>query len=109
MSRRTRWILLALLDGDAASEASAADEVEAQATRLVANVLGSQRLALDGAVTGAVSAFAATKPNALLVAAYNRAVRHYEDERTGTVQQPVARVLGYDTRPALALGAGAAA
>src|SRR3954452_2102244 len=39
----------ALHDGDAAAETTAADEVEAQATRLVANVLGSQRLALDGA------------------------------------------------------------
>jgi len=96
----------ALRDGDAGSQAAAANEVEAQGTRLVANVLGAQRLKLDDALTGAVSKFAVTKPNGALVTAYNGAVRDYEEQRTGTLQQPAARVLGYDARPVLLLGAG---
>ena len=38
------------------------------------------------------------------MAAYNRAVRAFEEERTGTLAQPVARVLGYDARPLFVLG-----
>jgi hypothetical protein len=55
-------------------------------------------------VTQSLVKFATTKPNADLVTTYNRAVRAYEDERTGTLQRPVARVLGYDARPLLVLG-----
>jgi hypothetical protein len=96
----------ALKSGDADRQAQAANAVEAQATRLLANVLGSQRLKADKASTDALTAFATTKPSAALVTAYNRAVHAYEDERTGTLQQPVARVLGFDARPILELGAG---
>jgi hypothetical protein len=92
--------------GDAGSQANAANAVEAQATRLIANVLGSERLKADKASTDALTTFATTKPNAALVTAYNRAVRAYESERTGTLAQPVARVLGFDARPILVLGAG---
>jgi hypothetical protein len=96
----------ALRDGDAGSQAVAANTLEAQASRLLANVSGSERLKLDQAVTSALTRFATTKPDDALVAAYNRAVRAYEDERTGTLQQPVARILGYDARPVLLLAAG---
>jgi hypothetical protein len=96
----------ALHSGDAGSQATAANAVEAQATRLVANVLGSERLKLESAVTDALTEFTGTKPDAALVKAYNRAVRAYEDERTGALQQPVARVVGADARPVLVLGAG---
>jgi hypothetical protein len=95
----------ALRDGGAGSQAAAANELEAQGTRLVANVGGSERLKLDGAVTSALSKFATTTPNPAFVTAYNRAVHTYEDERTGTWQQPVARALGYDARPVLVLAA----
>ena len=70
------------------------------------NGLGSERLRGDAAVTGSLAKFATTVPNADLVAAYNRAVRDYEDERTGALAQPVARVFGFDARPVLALGTG---
>ena len=33
-------------------------------------------------------------------------MRAYEDERTGGLQQPVARALGYDARPVFVLAAG---
>lgn len=94
----------ALKGGDAGTEAEAANVVEAQATRLVANALGSERLKADPAVTQSLVQFATTKPNSALVTAYNRAVRAYEDERTGTLQRPVGRLLGYDARPFLVLG-----
>jgi len=96
----------ALRDGGAGTQATAANALEAQGTRLVANVFGSERLKGVSAVTDALTKFATTKPDPVLVAAYNRAVRAYEDERTGALQQPVARALGYDARPALVLGAG---
>lgn len=96
----------ALKHGDAGTQAQAANVVEAQATRLIANAFGSERLKADPAVTDSLTQFAATAPNPALVAAYNHAVRAYEDERTGTLQRPVARVLGYDARPLLVLGAG---
>jgi len=94
----------AVKGGDAGAETQAANVVEAQATRLLANALGSQRLKNDRAVTDSLLQFATTKPAPALVSAYNRAVRAYEDERTGTLQQPVARVLGYDARPLFVLG-----
>jgi hypothetical protein len=93
-----------LKNGDAGSQAEAANTVEAQATRLVANAHGSERLKADPAVVQSLTQFAGTKPDPALVSAYNRAVRAYEDERTGTLQRPVARVLGYDARPLLVLG-----
>ncbi len=96
----------ALKDGDAGSQADAANVVEAQATRLIANTFGSERLKADHAVTDSLTKFATTKIDPALVAAYNRAVHAYEDERTGTWQRPVARVLGYDARPLLVLGSG---
>jgi len=96
----------ALQDGDAGAQATAANEVEAQGTRLTANALGSQRLAGDKAVTDSLVKYTQTTPNAARVAAYNTAVRDYEDERTGALAQPVARVFGFDARPVLALGTG---
>jgi hypothetical protein len=97
---------VALHDGDASSQAPAANRVEAQGTRLVANALGSQRLKADKAVTDSLAKFATTVPTAALVDAYNAAVRDYEDARTDALAQPVARVFGFDARPTLALGTG---
>jgi hypothetical protein len=101
-----RWDA-SLHDGDAGTQASAANAVEAQGTRLVANVLGSERIRADKAVTDALSKFATTTPSTTKVDEYNHAVRDYEDERTGTLAQPVARLLGFGARPVLALGTGA--
>jgi hypothetical protein len=95
-----------LKNGDAGEQADAANAVEAQGTRLLANALGSERMKQDKAVTDALTAFATTTPDTTLVAAYNQAVRDYEDERTGTLAQPVAKVFGFDARPVLVLGTG---
>ena len=97
----------ALRDGGAGSQATAANALEGQSTRLIANVLGSERIKGDTAVTSALTTFAGTKPDATLVNAYNAAVRAYEDERTGALQQPVARLLGYGARPAFVFDATA--
>ena len=96
----------ALRDGDAGSQATAANRLEAQGTRLLANVLGSERLKRDPAVTDSLRhSSPTTKPERRTWStAYNRAVRAYEDERTGTLAQPVARVLGFDARPVFVLG-----
>ena len=99
----------ALRGGDAGAQVAAANALEAQGTRLVSNVTGSERLKGDAAVTDAVVAFTTTKPDPALVNAYNQAARDYEDERSGTFAQPVARIFGFDERPVLALGAGAGA
>jgi hypothetical protein len=96
----------ALRDGDAGTQARAANRVEAQGTRLVANALGSERLRGDRAITDSLAKFATTSPNADFVDAYNHAVRDYEDQRTGALAQPVARVFGFEARPILALGTG---
>ena len=65
----------------------------------IANVLGLR--AADGRQGGhrlAWPSSPAPSRTPELVAAYNRAVRAYEDERTGALAQPVARVLGFDAR-----------
>src|SRR5882724_5473545 len=64
-----------LRDSDAGKQATAANEVEAQGTRLTANALGSQRLSSDKAVTDSLVKYAQTTPKPELVAAYNHAVR----------------------------------
>jgi hypothetical protein len=95
----------ALRGGSAADQAQAANRVEAQGTRLVTNALGSDRLKTNTAVTDSLTKFANTKPDPLRVIAYNAAVTDYEDQRTSTLAKPVARILGFDARPTLQLGA----
>jgi hypothetical protein len=63
-------------------------------------------LAADKAVTDSLVKYTQTTPNADRVAAYNRAVRDYEDVRTGGLAQPVARVFGFDARPVLVVDVG---
>jgi hypothetical protein len=89
---------------DVAAEVAAADDLEAQGTRLRANVLGSQRLKELTPLTDAVAAFDAAAPPPALVDAYNHKVKAYQDARTSTAGAPVARVLGFGERPALVLG-----
>lgn len=95
---------VALKDGGAGTQASAANAVEAQGRRLTANALGSPRFKADKAVTDSLVKYAQTTPKPEFVTTYNRAVRDYEDVRTGALAQPVAKVLGFDARPVLVLG-----
>jgi len=96
----------ALRDGGEDAQVTAANALEAQGTRLVANTLGSERIKSVNAVTDSLGQYAATRPPAALVSAYNHAVDRYEDQRTGLLQRPIARLLGYDARPVLVMGAG---
>jgi hypothetical protein len=96
----------AVKDASAGAQVEAANAVEAQGARLLANVLGSERLKGEAAVTDALVKYAQTTPNPALVTAYNTAVRGYEDTRTDALAQPVARALGFDARPVLTLDTG---
>jgi hypothetical protein len=91
---------------DAGAQATAANALEAQGTRLIANALGSDRLKANQAVTDSLVTYAQAKPDPTRVDAYNHAVRDYEDVRTGALAQPVARVLGFDARPVLVVDTG---
>ena len=93
-------------DGDAGTQVQAANSVEAQGARLLANVLGSERLRGNASVTDSLVRYAQSTPNPDLVNAYNTAVRAYEDTRTDALAQPVARVLGFDARPVLVIDTG---
>jgi hypothetical protein len=59
------------------------------------------------ALTSAIVEFNAAAPPQPLIAAYNRAVRAYEDDRNNALRKPVARVFGFDARPVLVTGSGA--
>jgi hypothetical protein len=96
----------AVKDGDAGAQVQAANAVEAQGARLLANVLGSPRLRTDAAATDALVKYSQTTPQPQLVDRYNRTVHDYEDTRTGALAQPVARVFGFDARPVLAVDVG---
>jgi hypothetical protein len=94
----------AIANGDAGSQADAANDLEAQGKRLAANVLVSPRLREVQALTSAIADFNAAAPSQPLIAAYNRAVRAYEDDRNDALRKPVARVFGFDARPLLVIG-----
>ena len=102
-----QWKKLSLLGAhhsDLNAEAVTANELEALARRVSANVAASARLQADPAVQAALVAFGAALPPPPRVKAYNRAVHAYEQQRSGTVHRLVADVLGYEARPELLLG-----
>jgi hypothetical protein len=94
----------ALEDGDAGDQVRASNRLEADGTRLQANVLGSPRLNQSQPLLDALAAYNASAPDPALVRAYNRSVRDYEDTRTGSLEEPVARVFGFGARPVLVVG-----
>jgi hypothetical protein len=88
---------------DAAAEVATANDLEAQTTRLLVNA-GSARFQGDTGLTQALQQVNAHVPAAGAVAAYNRAVRHYQDERDSLLGSPVAGLLGFAERPTFVLG-----
>jgi len=105
-----RWEKLALIGptrADAAKEATTANELEALARRLEANIERSDRLAGDQALGAAKQAFDLTYSEDFVpnIDAYNRAVRRYERERSGALHKLVAGALSYEDRPLLVIGA----
>jgi len=102
-----RWSKLALQGPehtDPAREAKAANELEALARRVRANIAGSDRLNANEALGAAVLTFDQAVVPVPTITQYNRAVRQYERERSGTINRLVAAALGYDARPVLVVG-----
>ncbi len=102
-----RWKSLAArpkADADPGAEARAADALEALARRARAN-MANGRLNGNAELIAAFQAYDTKTPQpASAVADYNRAVRAYQRERSGTVHSAVSSILGYDARPELLLG-----
>jgi len=97
-----RWQRLARVD-DPGSQAPLANDLEALAARVKANVAASDRLNADAAIKASLSVFDRVVVSPPTVEAYNRAVRAYQHARTGTIRRLVADLLGYDGRPQLVL------
>ena len=102
-----RWSTLArrpVEQAEAGPEATAANELEALARRVRANIAASPKLQGVPPVTAAMGAFDQAVVSPPVLDAYNQAVRAYENERDGTVNRLVAKVLGFDSRPQLVIG-----
>jgi hypothetical protein len=67
----------ALDDGDPGDQVEASNRLEADGSRLQANVLGLPRLYQSQELLDALAAYNASAPDPNLVRAYNRAVRDY--------------------------------
>jgi hypothetical protein len=98
-----RWQEIARVD-DPAHQAPLANDLEALAARVKANVASSALLRGNAAINQALAGFDAKVVNPPAVAAYNQAVRAYQHARTGTLRRLVADVFGFDARPQLVLG-----
>jgi hypothetical protein len=94
----------AVANGSPGTQVEAANQLEAQATRLKANALGSTRLGGNEALRAAIADFNTAAPPSSLVLAYNRAVRDYEQDRNDSLRKPVARLFGYNARSLLETG-----
>jgi hypothetical protein len=89
---------------DLALEATVANELEALARRVHANVNASVKLGTNPAINAALLAYDQAVVSIAEVKQYNRAVHAYEDQRSGTLHRLVADLLGYDARSVLVLG-----
>lgn len=101
-----RWSKLALRGAkhtDVTVEAKTANELEALARRVNANIDASDRLKVNEAIKAARSAFDLAVVPVPTISAFNRAVRTYEDQRSGIVNRLVAGALGYKSRPLLVI------
>ena len=101
--RSKRWDA-ALQDGDAGAQATAANDGRGAGhppRRERARLAAVRRRPGGHRLPGEVRADQAEARR--WSTAYNRAVRDYEDVRTGALAQPVAQVLGFDARPVLAI------
>lgn len=102
-----RWSKLALRGAehtDPGVEASTANELEALARRVRANILASDRLKTNTVLGTALGAFDQSVVSPPGVKAYNAGVRRYEDEREGAIHHLVASILGYKERAQLFVG-----
>jgi len=98
----TSWEKLANVD-DPGAQAPIANDLEALALRLKANVAASAKLRADQPLGASIAAFDRAVVSPPGVAAYNAAVRAYQQERTGAIHHLVAAVFGYGARPELVI------
>jgi hypothetical protein len=90
-----------------ATEVTIANSLEELARRVLANLIASAKLRTNEPLQIAVQAYDQAIVPEPAVQAYNRAVRAYEDDRSGFVERVVAGALGYESRAVLVPGAGA--
>ncbi len=83
---------------DPAEAVAVANRLEGLAARARAVVAGSRRLQGVGAVTEALTGLDGTRPPPADVAAFNSAVKRYEDDRGSGLRAPLAPRLGFDRR-----------
>ncbi len=89
---------------DPGPEAETANRLEGLANRVRVTMAASARLSRDPAITGAFEAFDVALLPPPEVRAYNRAVRKYQDTRSGVRERLAASVLGYGPRAVLVIG-----
>jgi hypothetical protein len=104
LQRWNRFALRGPKHSDLGAEAAIADDLEALGRRTRANIAASARIGANQAVQDALNAFDLAVVPPPLVKGYNRAVRAYQDTRSGTVNSLVAKVLAFDARPVLQIG-----
>ncbi len=88
---------------DPAAQAALANDLEALALRVKANVATSDRLRTNATLINALAAFDRSVVSPPAVTVYNRAARDYQQQRSGAVHHLVAGLFGFDARPALVL------
>jgi hypothetical protein len=89
----SRWSTLERTHASTAAKVQAANTLEALGRRLVAAARRSPRV--QGDARAKIDAYA-TAPVPPTAAAFDRAVRNYQRERTGPAKGTLASVLGYD-------------
>lgn len=105
-----RWRAFALRGPrhtDPAAEVELANRLEELARRMRANLIGSERLKANDELAATVATYDQAVVPQPSVRSYNRAVRSYEDERSGFPARLLADVLGYESRPLVVIGMGA--
>jgi hypothetical protein len=106
----TRWEDLRRARGDdvdADVEAAASNRLEALAARASSTVANSVRLSMVAPLVDAVALLGQTLPPADAVTAYNDAAERYQKTRESFRYTLIARILGYDARPALVVSGAA--
>jgi hypothetical protein len=98
----TQWQHSARVD-DPATQAPLANDLEALALRVKANVNASDRLRANPGLVAALGAFDRAIVSPPAIAAYNAAAHDYEQQRSGAVHHLVASLFGFDARPTLAI------
>ncbi|HEY8216046.1 MAG TPA: hypothetical protein VIH82_02860 [Acidimicrobiia bacterium] len=104
LDRWHRYALRGPRHTDPAAEVTIANGLEELARRIRANMIASEKLRTNEPLTTALAAFDQAIVPARALRAYNRAVRAYEDDRSGFFEHLVAGALGYDARPVLVTG-----